>query len=669
MEKEANCVIALGIFEYAKTKGIIVSDLIDNLDPEIDSLDNPIVYLTDSTNWISMTIIVKLFERIRTILQNEQAPYEIAKFAIENNSFGQSRMGFIKSFWSYKKVLKNAQDINDRFNRSKHLELLSSKGNRVILQLHWTPHLHLSKDLCLFNQGAYVYLPRIWGGIPNTLKEKCCFFEGAAYCEYQIRLPLWNRFCELSSRFFTPRSNLTETIKEMEADKSVIEQQYDEVNRLNLELSQKVKQLLAVQSTGKAILSVLDLEQLLTVIMEILGDVCPIHRVIILLVNEEKDCLEYLHEKGFSKRTQKELKNAQIPLSRTKDFFVRVACSENAEYIEDVKMAAQLKENVIPIYGSPTSVYVVPLITKMKVIGVIAMDAKEGEGISKETRETFDIFAPQVAIAIENARLYRKLQEQVLELKQSHTKLSRAEKFSFLANLADKLAYEIQRPMAEIETFIKLLSEKFYDEDFRNDFFQKALKETNRVNNLISELLDLAKVRDPKFEYDNIHGLIEKMILLVSPQTHAKKIEVIRQFDPNITFAWVDSDKLKQAILNILSNAVRFSRKGGKIEILTENYGVSLVDKNSIRIVIRDYGVGIAESQINQIFDPYFTAKSERDNQHRTGLGLFIAQKNIQEHGGSIEVSSKIHEGTTFFINLPFSLNVLESEKISVSER
>ena len=89
--------------------------------------------------------------------------------------------------------------------------------------------------------------------------------------------------------------------------------------------------------------------------------------------------------------------------------------------------------------------------------------------------------------------------------------------------------------MAEIETFIKLLSEKFYDEDFRNDFFQKALKETNRVNNLISELLDLAKVRDPKFEYDNIHGLIEKMILLVSPQTHAKKIEVIRQFDPNIT--------------------------------------------------------------------------------------------------------------------------------------
>ena len=64
------------------------------------------------------------------------------------------------------------------------------------------------------------------------------------------------------------------------------------------------------------------------------------------------------------------------------------------------------------------------------------------------------------------------------------------------------------------------------------------------MNNLILELLDLAKARDSKFEYDNIHGLIEKMILLVSPQSNAKKIEVIRQFDPNITYACVDSDKL-----------------------------------------------------------------------------------------------------------------------------
>ena len=363
MEKDANCCITIGIFEYAKANGITVSDLINNLDSEIDSLDNPIAYMTNSTNWISMAVIVKLFERIRTIFHNEQVPFEIARFAIENDSFGQSRMGFIEGFWSYKNILKNAQNINDQFNRSKNVELLTFKGNKATVRLHWKHHLPLSKDLCLFNQGVYTYLPKIWGGKPITLEEKCCFFEGAAYCEYRLKFPLWNRFHEISSRIFTPRSNLTETIKEMEADKLVIERQYEEVNRLNVELNQKMRQLLAAQNTGKAILSVLNIEQLLTVIMDILGSVCRIHRVVIMLVNEKQDCLEYLHGKGFSEGVQEEIKSYQIPLNQTNDIFIRVTRSGNSEYVENFKKSSLLKENIILRYEKSTSVYVVPLIT------------------------------------------------------------------------------------------------------------------------------------------------------------------------------------------------------------------------------------------------------------------------------------------------------------------
>jgi hypothetical protein len=82
--------------------------------------------------------------------------------------------------------------------------------------------MDVSKDLCLMNQGAYTFIPLIWAGKPLDLKEKCCYFEGAPYCEYHLKWPLRNRFHEIYSRFFTSKSLLVETISEIEADKKII---------------------------------------------------------------------------------------------------------------------------------------------------------------------------------------------------------------------------------------------------------------------------------------------------------------------------------------------------------------------------------------------------------------------------------------------------------------
>jgi signal transduction histidine kinase len=294
---------------------------------------------------------------------------------------------------------------------------------------------------------------------------------------------------------------------------------------------------------------------------------------------------------------------------------------------------------------------VVPLITRSKVIGVIATDAVDVDGVSKETRETLEIFAPQIAIAIENARLYSKLQEQMVELKRSHALLSRTEKFSFLGNLAARLAHEIKNPMTAIGTFIQLLPSKYDDEEFRRDFHKIAMEETERVNNLITELLDLVKPKESKFEFSDLNSLVEKMILLVSPQTNAKKIDVIREFDPQIGQVWIDPEKMKQVFLNLLSNAVEFTPEGGRIEISSRKWVEK--DKESIRIEIRDSGVGIPSSNIERIFDPYFTTKHKSDMHDGTGLGLFISDQNMQDHRGTIEVKSEVNKGTVFSLTLP----------------
>ena len=652
MKRETSCINSRVILDYIKEhyQGDC-SVFVKNLDPEIDLLPDPEAFLRDPNNWISCAVVSKLFERTKSIFNDERAPYKIAQYAVEKTDLGFKSL-IVKVFGSHNKALRNAQRINTKWNKSKDVELTSIKRNHAIIRLHWNPKMDVTKDICLYNQAAYTFIPTTWGGEPLRLKEKKCFFEGAPYCEYYLQWTKKNRFKEIFSRFFTPKSVLMKTIKEIESDKKLIEEKYEEVNCLNLELSYKIKQLTAIHETGKAILSVLNLEQLLTVIMNILSNVCRINRALIMLVNENERLLEYFHGTGFDGEFPEALKNYKVSLDRLSNILVRVANTGQSEYVPEVENSNLRKENIMLTLSKPTSAYVVPLITRSKVIGVIATDAVDGKGVPKETRETLEIFAPQIAIAIENARLYRRLQEQMKELKCSHALLNRSEKFSFLGNLAARLAHEIKNPMTAIGTFIQMLPKKYDDEEFRNNFHKIAMEETHRINNLITELLDLVKKRESNFELDNLHKLIDKMILLISPQSNAKGISVIRRFDPNIGQVWMDSEKMKQVILNLLSNAVDFTPKGGKIELITKNFSDKGKSK-TIQIQIKDHGTGIPPSHIGKVFDPYFTTKHKSDMHKGTGLGLFIAHQNMQDHGGSIDVKSDLDKGSVFTLTLP----------------
>ena len=484
------------------------------------------------------------------------------------------------------------------------------------------------------------------------MEETCCQFEGAEYCEFHLRWPARKRPLEVFSRFFTLKSVLMETIKEMENDKKIIETKYEEVSRLNAELNRKIKQLTAMQETGKAILSVLDLDQLLSVIMNLLFSVCQINRAIIMLVNEEKHCLEYIHGVGFEKEAFEAIKNYKVPLHRVSNMLVRVSNTGQAEYVPEIEASILKKDNILLREGKPVSAFVVPLITRSKVIGVMATDGVEGKGVPKDSREILEIFAPQIAIAIENAKLYKNLQDKMEELKRSQALLSRAEKFSFLGNLAARLAHEIKNPMTAIGTFIQLLPHRYDDEEFRRDFYQVAMEETMRVNNLITELLDLVRPKESHFAYGDLHDLIEKTVLLVSPQAKEKRIQIKRQYGETTEQIWMDSEKMKQAMLNLVSNALEFTPQDGKIEITTK-YHSEDGDLRTVSIEVSDNGVGIQPADMNKVFEPYFTTKHKSSIHQGTGLGLPITYQHVQDHRGTIELKSKVNEGTTFLITIP----------------
>jgi signal transduction histidine kinase len=653
MEKETSCINSKVIFEYVRAhNGGDVSSLLGNLDPEVDALPDQEAFFTDPNNWMSCTVICDLYGRAKEILKDRDAPYQMAKFAIQNLSLGYIQKIFVKAFWSTRTALKHIQKINDKFNRSKQVELVEVRGNEAVLRLHWDRKMLLSKDICRYNQGTYTFMPLIWGGAPLDLEEVSCFFEGAPYCEYHLHWPAKNQLHEVISRFLTSKSVLMETIKEMEADKKIIEHKYEEVRSLNQELNIRIKQLTAMQETGKAILSVLDLDQLLSVIMNLLFSVCQINRAIIMLINEEKQCLEYIHGAGFDDEIFAAIKDYKVPLHRVSNMLVRVTNTGRAEYIPEIEGSSLKKDNILLRQGKPVSAFVVPLITRSKVIGVMATDGMEGKGVPKDTREILEIFAPQIAIAIENAKLYKNLQDKMEELRHSQVLLSRSEKFSFLGNLAARLAHEIKNPMTAIGTFVQLLPYKYEDEEFRRDFYQIAMEETMRVNNLITELLDLVRPKESHLDYGNLHDLIEKMVFLVSPQSRDKRIEISRQLDKAIGQVWMDSERIKQVVLNLLSNALDFTPQGGRIEVITRQH-LKEGSPRTVSIEVNDTGVGIPAPDINRIFDPYFTTKHKSGMHKGAGLGLFIVYQNIQDHGGTIEVKSEPDAGSSFLITLP----------------
>ena len=655
MEKETSCINTRAIIQYVQEHNNgDCSPLFGELDPEIDRLEDPEDFFTDPNNWISCRVAGKLYERAADLFDDPAVAYKIARFAVQKKTFGYVQRIIVKTFWSTRQVLHNLQKLNDRWNRSKRVELVKIENREAVVRLHWDPSMELSKHMCLMNQGTYTFMPLVWGGKPLFLEETCCSFEGAPYCEYHIRWPYRNRFHEMLSWFFTSKTVLMETIREMEIGKKVIEEKYEEVNRLNEKLGHKIRQLMAIQETGKAILSVLDLQRLLSVIMNTLSTACRINRAMIMLINKSENCLEFIHGVGFEGGVPDEVSKYRIPLDRVNNILARVASTGKSEYISDVKSSLLRQENIILTYGHPASVYVIPLISRSRVIGVIATDGIGKEGIPEETRETLEVFAPQIAVAIENARMYEALREQMEEIRKSHALLSRAEKFSFLGNLAAMLAHEIKNPLTALGTYIQMLPKKYDDEEFRKDFYEIAMEETSRVNKLITELLDLVKTRTPSFSRVILHELIDKVLLLISPQSVKKGIEVSCDYDSEIKHIHLDSDKIKQALLNIINNAVDFTPPAGKIRVETRHFQ-DHGHRPFVRIWITDSGPGIPAAIQDKIFDPYFTTKRYGKMSNGTGLGLFIAFRDLRDQGGTIEMQSEEGKGATFILTIPYS--------------
>ncbi|WP_019121313.1 ATP-binding protein [Brevibacillus massiliensis] len=221
--------------------------------------------------------------------------------------------------------------------------------------------------------------------------------------------------------------------------------------------------------------------------------------------------------------------------------------------------------------------------------------------------------------------------------------INQSEKLSLVGKLAAGAAHEIRNPLTVIYGFIQLLMGTLTEDEKKAYHIPLILKEIERVNQIVTEMLQLSKPSRPDYRNVTIGEIFGSILPLMKGEALLHNIEMIELYDREITIQ-ADVEQLKQILLNLIKNGIEAMPNGGTLSIDSKK------QNGMVYLSIRDTGIGISADILPHVFDPFFSFKEQG-----TGLGLSISMQMVKNHGGNIHIESQEGEGTTVVISLPVS--------------
>ncbi len=237
---------------------------------------------------------------------------------------------------------------------------------------------------------------------------------------------------------------------------------------------------------------------------------------------------------------------------------------------------------------------------------------------------------------------HRKLREQTELLFRTEDQLRRADRLSALGELSAGMAHEIRNPLGSIRGAVEILKDDYSPDDAKYEFIGILLKETDRLNRIVQEFLNFARPKPPEYQQTDVNEAIESVLTLTAQEAGKAGIMVKKQLDSSLGRHNLDGELLKQALLNLILNAIQSMTRGGVLTV------ESRLADGKIEMKISDTGCGIPEENRKKLFSPFFTTKK-----NGTGLGLAITYRIIENHRGTIDVASEPGRGTTFTVRIP----------------
>jgi GAF domain-containing protein/anti-sigma regulatory factor (Ser/Thr protein kinase) len=421
---------------------------------------------------------------------------------------------------------------------------------------------------------------------------------------------------------------------------------FQELEARTRELSQSVGELRALGEVGHAVSSTLDLQ---TVLSTIVRHAVQLASTDCGIIYEYDEPTQEFHLRA-SYQMEEELVNAYhaTPLRLGQGATGRAAETKVPTQIADLRQEQEFATRGLrPILSrlGYQSLLAVPLLLDQKIMGALTIYRRKTGSFVPEILNLLQTFATQSVLAIQNARLFREIEEKGKQLEAANR-----HKSEFLANMS----HELRTPLNAIIGFSEVLGERMFGElnEKQAEYTDDILSSGRHLLSLINDILDLSKVEAGRMELEvekfDLPMAIDNALTLIRERAMRHGIKIHQSVD-----AWVgefqgDERKIKQILLNLLSNAVKFTPEGGRVDV-----DAVMVD-GAVQISVSDTGIGIALEDQETIFEEFRqVGKNYEQKREGTGLGLTLTKKFVEMHGGKIWVESEVGKGSKFTFTLP----------------
>lgn len=285
-----------------------------------------------------------------------------------------------------------------------------------------------------------------------------------------------------------------------------------------------------------------------------------------------------------------------------------------------------------------------------------------GENFSKQAQQVWRMASMMICESVDSASQTRELKEAVTELeeiqqelrarivaqREAESRLVQAAKLAAVGEMAAGIAHELNNPLTSVVGFTELSLESLPTESqLRNDL-ELVLREANRARSVVRRLLDFARQREVLRTRADINEIVADVVVLTKHLLLTSGVELDLSLTPELPWVFIDRNQIKQVLINLVNNALYAMPQGGALSIQTAvqpRHGEAFV-----ALTVRDNGIGISPENLERIFEPFFTT---RGDQGGTGLGLSVTYGIVTEHGGVIEVESRVNHGAAFTVLFP----------------
>jgi two-component system, NtrC family, sensor kinase len=419
---------------------------------------------------------------------------------------------------------------------------------------------------------------------------------------------------------------------------------FRELQQRTAQLTRSVQELHALGEVGRAVSSTLDLQTVLTTIVSRAVQLSGLDGGVVF--EYEADTQE------FVQRVATETGGALAEARRTtrirkgEGVLGQTAITLEPVQVPDIIVpgayAGRLRGTLIE--AGVRAILAVPIVREGQLIGCLGVTRNHPGEFPAETIELLRTFATQSALAIQNARLFREIEDKSAQIEGASR-----HKSEFLANMS----HELRTPLNAIIGFSEVLVDRMFGElnEKQDEYLKDIFASGQHLLSLINDILDLSKIEAGRMELEvadfDLRSAIDNALILVRERASRRGITLGHSVDERLGPIRGDERKVKQVLLNLLSNALKFTPEGGRIDVsAAEHDGVA-------EIAVTDTGVGIAPEDQEAVFEEFRQVGSADKKVEGTGLGLALSRKFIELHGGRIWVKSQAGQGSTFTFTLP----------------